>query len=116
MILLLVALQTAAIEEPKEPPAKVQQAAAATGSAHPLMIIEPKARADDFVKAFDLLRKERPTARVLLQTYSGQTFSGVTDVSVLPNGTLVLLKLFGPAGQKYQIVPVDDLQDLTYAP
>lgn len=118
MIYLLAALtpiQASALEEPKQPPAD-HIAVAAKSHDQPLILIPPKARAEDFTKAFELLKKERPTARLTFETYSGQSHVGVTDIAVLPNGTLVLLKLSGPQGLKTQIVPVDDLKDLTYAP
>ncbi len=103
------------MEEHKQPPTE-QVAAATRSSDQPLILIQPKARAEDFAKAFELLKKSSPTSRILLQTYSGQTITGLTDITILPNGTLVMLKLTGPQGLKTQIIPVDDLKDLTYAP
>lgn len=115
LLTTLTPVQTSAMEEKKEPPTE-QVAAATRNSDQPLILIQPKARAEDFAKAFELLKKSSPTSRILLQTYSGQTLTGLTDITVLPNGTLVMLKLTGPQGLKTQILPVDDLKDLTYAP
>jgi hypothetical protein len=109
---LLAAQEPAVLEKASATPVA---AAAATMEGHSSMIIEPKARAQDYREAFELLRKEKPTVKINIQTSTG-TLANVSDLSAAANGTLMLVKVPFPQGTKYLIVPIEDIKEVAYSP
>jgi hypothetical protein len=77
-----------------------------------IIVVDPKARSSDYVQVFDLLRKDKPTLKINVRT-SGAAISNVTDISATQGGTLLLLRV---AGSKYQIVPVEQIEEIGYSP
>jgi hypothetical protein len=113
LAMLLAAQEPAAPEKTAAPsPAAV---AAAVQEAHSSMIIEPKARAQDYTQAFELLRRERPTLKINIQTSNG-TLGNVAELSSADNGTLMLIKIPFSQGSKYLIVPIEDIKEIAYSP
>jgi|GEM_PF-1711194 len=110
--LLLAAQEPAAPEKNAAPPSAV---AAAVQEAHSSMIIEPKARAQDYTQAFELLRRERPSLKINIQTSSG-LLANVAELSSADNGTLMLIKIPFSQGSKYLIVPIEDIKEISYSP
>ncbi len=108
--LLLAAQEPAAPEKTAAPPAAV-----AVQEAHSSMIIEPKARAQDYTQAFELLRRERPALKINIQTSSG-ILANVAELSFAENGTLMLIKIPFSQGSKYLIVPIEDIKEIAYSP
>lgn len=83
---------------------------------HCKLSIEAKARSEDILRAYDLLKKEKPTLKISARTYSGQTLNNIVDMTAMPNGTLLLFRISSTQGVKNQFVSVDDLLDLFYTP
>ena len=110
---LLAAQEPAAPE--KAAVASMPATAAAVKEAHSSLIIEPKARAQDYREAFELLRKERPTLKINIQT-SGGTLANVTELTSAENGTLMLVKIPFSQGTKYLIIPIEDIKEVAYSP
>lgn len=80
-----------------------------------LIVIEPKARASDLIDAFDFLRKDRPTYKIALRTVEAM-FPSVADLSATTNGTLLLVKILSNQGARTQIVPIEQVLELSYSP
>ena len=112
MFSLLIPFILAAQETPPpptEPPALLHSTGRST------LVIEAKARADDIVKSYDLLKREKPTLRISAHTYSGVVLSNITEITAMPNGTLLLFRTSSTQGVKNTFVPVDDVIDLFYS-
>jgi hypothetical protein len=114
MKLLPFLLLTNAIPPPQEAP-KQQAPAAATFSNKNVIVIDPKVRANDYINAFDLLKKDKPTLKIMVRT-TNQILSNVTEISTTPGGTLLIIKLVSSQGSKTQIVPVEEILDVSYSP
>lgn len=110
IILAATALNTQ--EAPKTAPNSV----AADSASKSTLLIDAKARASDYVQAFDTLRKDKPTLKIILTMASGLSISNVMEVASTANGTLLLIKSSSTAGNKYQIVPIEDIKELAYSP
>lgn len=80
-----------------------------------ILVIDPKIRANDYAQAFDFLRKDRPTLKIVVRTTSGMTFYNVTDLSVTQGGTLFLIKFLSNQGSKTQILPIEELVEIAYS-
>ena len=77
-----------------------------------IMIIDPKARGEDFVKAFDLLKRDKPSSRIFYRLFNGQTIANIIELSLIDNGTLVLFKVTTTQGLKYLVVSTEDIQEI----
>jgi hypothetical protein len=75
--------------------------------------IQPKMRADDLIKAFELLKKEKPTSKISLRTPGG-ILTNITDMSALPNGTLIVVKFTSQQGSKIQFLLIEEIQEIFY--
>lgn len=78
-----------------------------------MIVIDPKVRSEDYVKAFDLLHKDKPTLKISIHTHEGN-LNNVTDVT--SGGTLLIIKTLSNQGIKTQIVPVEEIVEITYSP
>jgi len=90
-------------------------AAAASTNEKSILMIEPKMRAADFVQAFDLLRKDKPTLQLMLRT-SNNLIMNVTDVTAASSGTLLFVKVLSNQGTRIQVVPIEEMMEITYSP
>lgn len=79
------------------------------------IVIDSKARAGDYVQAFDFLRKDKPTLRITLRT-TDTLFSGITDLTAASGGTLLMVKVPSNQGYKTVIVPVEQILEINYSP
>ncbi len=111
---LLMAASLAA-QEPLAPKPAISPGAADPASKSTLLI-DAKARAGDYVQAFEMLRKDKPTLKIMIHMASGLSISNVTEISSTANGTLVLIKSASTTGNKYQIVPIEEIKELAYSP
>ncbi len=109
--IFLFAAALAAEEAPK--PA-VPAVAAATNDKS-IMIVDPKMRANDYVQAFDLLKKDKPTLKMIVRT-SGAILQNVTELTAAPGGTLLYARLFSNQGAKIQIIPIEEMREISYSP
>lgn len=113
IIATLLAVQEPAMPEKSMPP--LPAAAAVSKDAHNLIVIEPKSRAKDYAQAFELLRKDKPSQKINIQTSSG-TLANVAELTPAENGTLMLIKVPFTQGTKYLIVPIEDIKEISYSP
>ncbi|NGX37761.1 MAG: hypothetical protein K1000chlam2_00923 [Chlamydiae bacterium] len=74
-----------------------------------VMIIDPKERANDYMKAFEMLRQEKSTSKVFFDLSDGSKISSVIDMKLMPGGSLVIFRYSTPHGIKYQVVEIEDI-------
>lgn len=74
--------------------------------------IDAKKRAEDYLKAYELLRKDKPSSRIFFKLTNGSSISNIADVQIVENGTLILFKTTTTQGFKYEIVPVEEISSL----
>lgn len=109
---LLAAQDPAPAQTLPTTPAPTAAAAQETRSS---LLIDPKMRAQDYTQAFELLRREKPTLKINIQTSSG-LIGNVSELTVSDNGTLLMLKVPFSQGTKYQIVAIEDIKEISYSP
>jgi hypothetical protein len=80
-----------------------------------IIMIDSKTRANDWCQAFDALRKDKPTLKIMALTSSG-VLQNVTDITAPSGGTLLMVKLLSNQGIKTQFVPVEEMMEITYSP
>lgn len=78
------------------------------------IMIDPKSRASDLKEAFDLLKREKTAPKVLIQLSDGSSLSNIVDLSIASSGTLLIIKINGAQGLRYQIVAVEDVSFLSH--
>ena len=113
----LIAISALAAQEAPSPDKTAPTAAAiqSTENARSIMIIDPKTRALDYVQAFEILRKDRPTSKIMIRTHSGMTLSNIAEMTATQSGSLLMVKSASQTGNKYQIVPVEDILEISYS-
>jgi hypothetical protein len=79
-----------------------------------LIMINAKDRADDYQKAFQLLRDEKSTAKVYFQLAGGKKISNVIELTIMPGSTLVLFRYSTPQGVKYEVAGVEDIMGISH--
>lgn len=107
---LALAAQETSQQQPTTPPSAIVQSISRSTVA-----IDAKARSEDILKAYDLLKREKPTLKISARTYSGQILSNVVDITAMPNGTLLLFRTSSAQGIKNQFISVDDVIELFYS-
>jgi hypothetical protein len=112
LIALPIALM--AQETPPVPAPAEQTAALSRPMGRSTILIEAKARAEDIMKAYDMMKKEKPTLRIAAHTENGPVLANIVDITIMPNGTWLLFRLSSSQGTKNQFVSVDDVIDLYY--
>ncbi len=110
-ILLLTGALLAQDAQPKPTP---ELASLLDSGSKSVIIIEPKARAADYAQAFDFLRKDKPTQKIMVRTASA-TYTNVADITPSAGGTLLLIKMLSNQGTKTQIVPVEQIMEIGYS-
>ncbi len=105
----------ASIAFAQEAPKGASDVASILENTKSVFIIEPKARAADYAAAFDFLRKDKPSQKMIVRTMSA-TYTNVTDVSASSEGTLLMIRFLSNQGNKTQIVPVEQVVEISYSP
>lgn len=80
------------------------------------MKVDLKERANDYKEAFETLKKEKGVGKVYFQIVNGATITNIIDMTLTGNGHLILFKFNSPQGIKFQVVPVEQIATLSYAP
>ena len=86
--------------------------AAKDKTARSIISIDAKKRADDYLKAYLLIRKSNPSSRIFFKLANGTTLTNIADVTVLENGTLILFKTTTTQGLKNDVIPVEEIISL----
>lgn len=85
------------------------------GNMKSIMMIDPKDRAGDFIKAFETLRKEIAPNKIYFHIAKGMAINNVMDLSLMEHGTLLIFRVSTPQGPQYKIVPVEDVLDVSHS-
>ncbi|NGX45853.1 MAG: hypothetical protein K940chlam2_01033 [Chlamydiae bacterium] len=83
-------------------------------SANSVMMINPKDRAEDYQKAFQVLRDEKSTSKVYFQLANGKKVSNVIEMKIMPGNTLILFRYTTPQGIKYDVAGVEDIMGIAH--
>jgi len=87
--------------------------AQAEGGIKSIMMIDPKARAADYMQAYDVLRKEKTANKVVFQLSTGETISNIIDMTLMNQGTMIIFRFNTPQGIKLQAVELEDVLSLS---
>lgn len=91
------------------------QALSAMMESHSTMIIDPKSRADDYVKAFDFLKQEKSVSKIYFNIRGGMKISNVIDIKAMPGNTLMMFRYTSPQGIKFQVVGIEDILGIEHS-
>jgi len=97
-------------------PTQAAAAPASTMMNRSIIMIDPKGRANDYVQAFDFLRKDKPTLKIMVRIMNNMTLANVTEITPMQSGTLLIIKFMSNSGSKVQIVPIEEIMELNYSP
>jgi hypothetical protein len=99
----------------QEIPKGVAPAVALESQTKSIIVIDPKARASDYAQVFEFLRKDKPTQRITVRTADAMLM-GVTDITPSTGGTLLIIKAQSSQGLKIQVIPVEQIVEISYSP
>ena len=115
-LFLLLASSLPAQEAPHpEKAAAVAAAVVAPEVDKSVLFIDPKSRAADYVQAFELLRKDKPSIKINLRA-AGGTNLNISELTASSSGTLLFAKVPSNSGSKYLIVPIEEILEIAYSP
>lgn len=77
-----------------------------------VLMIDPKARVSDYLKAFDLLKKEKTAPKIFLELRSGQKITNLVEMTALPDNTLLIIRSNTAQGVKIDILPIEELASI----
>jgi hypothetical protein len=80
----------------------------------PPITVDPQKRAQDYSQAFDMMRKEKTSNKVVIHLTDGTTLTNIIEMGVVGNGTLLHFKTNSPQGIKIQIVEVEKIHSITH--
>lgn len=78
------------------------------------VMIDPKARALDYVEAFNKLRQEKTAGKVVFVCKDGSCISNIIDLQVMEHGSLLLLRYNSSQGIKFRVIALEDIQRLEH--
>ncbi len=100
-----------------QPSAVVLDAATSSKNASKgIMAIDPKLRSADLMQAFEVLRREKTTAKVIFQLANGKLLSNIIEMSLMTNGSIILFRYNTPQGIQLQVVPTEEIVSLYHLP
>lgn len=105
----VVAEDSNAKEKPQVPPAL-------TEGCRTYFSIDPKNRSADIVQAFDHLRKDKPTLKIMIKTSSGAILTNVSEITASTGGTLLFVRVPSNQGARIQVIPTDEFEEIAYSP
>lgn len=93
-------------------PKQAQAVAQKSQGSSSVMILDPKSRAADYQEAFNLLKAEKSTAKVIFHLNDGQQISNVIDMKMMPNNTIVVFRYNSPQGVMLQAVEIEAIDSI----
>jgi len=78
----------------------------------PIMLIDPKTRASDFVQAYALVMKEKAGAKVIFKLMNGSELSNIMELTLMPGGSLILFKQSTTQGILYTFEKIENIDTL----
>jgi hypothetical protein len=107
------------IEQNKAAPEETASSKAAAaakrmgGAERSFMMIDAATRAADYKAAFDMLKKDKITNKISFHLTTGEVLSNINDITLAENSSLLIIKFHTVQGNKYQVVPVENIASLT---
>ena len=114
LIICLMAVCGFAAEKKEDKKKEHRMHAVTEGNTKSIMMIEPEARARDYILAFDKLRGEIPPTKIYFQLEKQAPINNIMSVELMQNGTLMLFRLSTPKGASFKIVPIEDVIEITH--
>ncbi|MBS3905239.1 MAG: hypothetical protein KGZ39_07930 [Simkania sp.] len=76
--------------------------------------IAAKARAQDYLQAFDILRKEKTSGKVQFLLKDGSTVTNIIDIHLMEQGSLLVFRFNSAQGIRFRIVALEDILQLEH--
>ncbi len=76
--------------------------------------IDAKTRADDYLQAFDMLRKEKSAAKVQFVLKDGSTITNILDIQLMQQGSLMVFRFNSPQGILLRVVGLEEISRLEH--
>jgi len=106
----------AAIAVPDVPTESISAVLSSSSSmSRNILLIDPKARSQDYIQAFEALRHDKPSLKINVQTLGG-IIANVGEMRASDEGTLLFLKVPSNQGMRLQIVALEDIKEILYSP
>lgn len=68
-----------------------------------------KERSTDYIEAFNLLKKEKGTDKVVFHFLDGSTISGIVDIQPTSQNTLLFFRYNSNAGVQIKVMPLETI-------
>lgn len=108
----LIFLQTQPLEATIPSDKEIQALSPKTENSRSVMILDPKSRANDYLEAFNLLKAEKSTAKIVFHLVDGQKISNVIDMKMMPNNTIVVFRYNAPQGVTLRAVEIESIESI----
>lgn len=115
MKILFLLAAALAPEEPQQPAEKQLKAGVIAETEKSVLFIDPKNRATDYVQAFELLRKDKPSVKITLKTSGNIVMPNIGELTASSNGTLLFVKVPSNQGSKYIVIPIEEIVEIAYS-
>lgn len=112
-LIFLAQTPSSIVEKPMQQ--QVVQALSSLMDGRSTMIIDPKERASDYVKAFEFLKQEKSVSKIFFHIRGGLKISNVIDIKAMPGNTLMVFRYNTPQGIKFQVVGIEDILGIEHA-
>lgn len=89
---------------------QVEALTSSAGSSRSIMVVDPKQRADDYIRAFEMLKQEKSSNKVYFEIAGGKKITNVIDLKLLPNNTLIMFRFNTPDGINFEVVEIEDIR------
>ena len=76
--------------------------------------INAKARADDYIQAFDMLRKEKTAGKVQFVLKDGSIITNIIDIQLMQQGSLMIFRFNSPQGIFLRVVALEEILRLEH--
>jgi hypothetical protein len=86
---------------------------AASSNQKDVILIEPSKRAQDFMQAYEILKKGKSPQSIFFHISNGSVISNVLEMTSMNNGTLLLFKITTNTGAKFELIPIENLLSIS---
>ncbi|PIS00768.1 MAG: hypothetical protein COT84_05855 [Chlamydiae bacterium CG10_big_fil_rev_8_21_14_0_10_35_9] len=78
-----------------------------------VIVIDPSQRAQDFLEAYEVIKRGKSPQKIQFHLSDGRSLTNVLEMKPMKNGTLILFKISGSMGNQYELVPIENLVNIT---
>jgi len=87
--------------------------AAAFNSQKDVVLIDPSKRAQDFIQAYEIIKKGKSPQNIFFHLSDGRKISNVAELVPMTNGTLILFKVTTNMGSKYELISIENISSIS---